>query len=65
MEFGNGLDNQERSEMIRIVNVRDDEPGSLIDDESVSDEEKLAFFNSLEKTEVKVLPLPKESEGKQ
>ena len=51
--------------MIRIVNVRDDEPGSLIDDESVSDEEKLAFFNSLEKTEVKVLPLPKESEGKQ
>ena len=37
---------------IRVVNVRDDEPGSRIDDESVSDEEKLAFFDSLEKTQI-------------
>ena len=61
MESSNGLDNKERGEMIRIVNVRDDEPGSLIDDETVSDEEKLAFFNSLTKTEVKVLPIPKDT----
>ena len=38
--------------MIRVVNVRDDEPGSRIDDESISDEEKLAFFDSLEKTQI-------------
>jgi len=39
----------------REVNVRDDEAGSLIDDESISDEQKLAFFESLEKTQVKNL----------
>ena len=46
------MGNKEGGKMIRVVNVRDDEPGSLIDDESVSDEEKLAFFDSLEKTQI-------------
>lgn len=47
--------------MIRIVNVTDDEPGSHIDDETVTDEEKLAYFDSLVKTEIKVISKPQDS----
>lgn len=46
------MGNKEGGKMIRVINVRDDEPGSRIDDESISDEEKLAFFDSLEKTQI-------------
>lgn len=49
------MDTEKGGEMIRKVNVREDEQGSLIDDETVSDEEKLDFFESLEKTLVKNL----------
>lgn len=51
----NGMDTEKGGEMIRKVNVREDEQGSLIDDETVSDEEKLDFFESIEKTPVKNL----------
>ncbi len=49
------MDIEKGGKVKREVNVRDDEAGSLIDDESISDEQKLAFFESLEKTQVKNL----------